>query len=79
MGEIISKDRDTILRFIAGSIVKEMLSSAQVTLRSCWPKSTDSITYGNFPKLGSSQNESQWVEQFMGYADDVLLQELGSK
>ncbi|KAF6232349.1 hypothetical protein HO173_009454 [Letharia columbiana] len=70
LGEVIEHESCQVLKLLAGSMIREMLSSG-VSPDAFWPSGT---VYSNFPK--SQHHNSQWVTSFEEFVDELLLKKI---
>lgn len=68
---MVIDEENELLRLIAGSIIRELVSSDSPE-DIFWPMDADTAAYADFPK--SHYHDSQWVEKFQLYLDDMQTQ-----
>lgn len=64
-------EENELLRLIAGSIIRELVANGSPE-DIFWPMDTKVAAYAGFPK--SQYHDSQWVEKFQLYLDDMHTQ-----
>ena len=68
---MIIDEENELLRLIAGSIIRELVSNDSLE-DIFWPMDTKVAAHVDFPK--SQYHDSQWVEKFQLYLDDMHTQ-----
>ncbi|KAL9117743.1 MAG: hypothetical protein Q9187_005717 [Circinaria calcarea] len=71
LGNMVIGEENELLRLIAGSIIRELMTNGSPE-DIFWPMGTEVIAYTGFPK--SQYHDSQWVEKFQLYLDDMHTQ-----
>lgn len=67
---MITYGRCQVLMFLAGSMIRELLSLGMAR-DDIWSSASDAETYSHFP--GGEQEDSQWVVSFEDFVEELHL------
>ncbi|KAI9814806.1 MAG: hypothetical protein M1827_003072 [Pycnora praestabilis] len=73
LGRIITDDGSQIIKFIAGSLIREMLE-AGASAEDFFPVGVDQITIQQFPR--NPFESSQWISEFEEFLDELDTQQM---
>lgn len=71
LGQTVIGDKSQILRVVAGTIIRGLISSG-IPEGGFWPVGADARIFADFPK--SQHHTSQWVVNFEEYLDNIFSQ-----